>query len=96
MTRKIRIEPDQKVDLELTPAERELLLGLILMDDEIGKRMRQAPPGDSQMGFTYDELSSLVIYVEAEAHSTKDDSYRKKLIRISRRIDHLIDKYTLM
>ncbi len=29
-------------------------------------------------------------------HSTKDDSHRKKLIRISRRIDRLIDKYTLM
>ena len=96
MMRKIRIEPDQKVELKLIPAERELLLGLTLMDDEIGKRIRQAPPGDSQMGFTYDELNSLVIHVEAEAHSTKDDSRRKKLIGISRRIDRLIDKYTLM
>jgi hypothetical protein len=96
MTRMIRIEPDQKVGLKLTPATRELLLGLILMDDEIGKQIRQAPPGDLQMGFTYDDLNSLVIYADAEVHTTKDDSYRKKLMVLSARIDRLIDRYTLM
>jgi len=96
MTMKIKMGPDQKVELKLTPAERKLMWGLILMDDEIGKRIRQVPPSDLQMGFTYDELNSLVVYVEAEAHTTEDDSYRKKLIGISVRIDRLIDKYTLM
>ena len=66
------------------------------MDDEIGKQIRQVPPGDLQMGFTYDDLNSLVIYVDAEAHTTKDHSYRNKLMDISARIDRMIDKYRLM
>jgi hypothetical protein len=47
MARKIRLKETDTVGLKLSAAERELLLDLPLLDDELEQRLRQTPIGDA-------------------------------------------------
>ena len=96
MKKRILLKPDEKVGLKLARGEPELLLGLILMDDRLAERIRHGPAERSELEMTFDELNGLASYVAAETSYTKDDRCRKKLIRISGRIDRLMARYMVM
>ena len=82
--------PNERVGLKLSAAQRDLILGLILMDDELAERIRKPPTGQGDVPLTLDELSRLVTYVEADASHTPDERRRKQLHRLCRRIDRLM------
>ena len=96
MKKRILLKPDQKVELKLARGERDLLLGLILMDDRLAERIRHDPAERSELELTFDELNGLASYVAAETSYTRDEGCRKKLIRISGRIDRLMTRYMVM
>lgn len=85
-----RSGPNERVSLKLSAAQRDLILGLILMDDELAERIRKPPTGQGDVPLALDELSRLVTYVEADANHTPDERRRKQLNRLCRRIDRLM------
>ena len=68
-----QIVPDEKVPLELSNPERELILKHTFADEELTGRLRNVPrPGEPPVyRFTWDDLDELAGYVAAEAnHAT--------------------------
>jgi len=96
MKKTILLKPDEKVELKLARGERDLLLGLILMDDRLAERIRHDSAERSELELNFDELNGLASYVAAETSCTRDEGRRKKLIRISGRIDRLMSRYMVM
>ena len=94
MTSKKRIEPDEKVPLKLTAAERKLLLeGVLFLDDEYSQTIRDTPAGKPVM-MTLDDLDDFGGYVAAEANHCNDKKKQKKLDAIFQKVQDLLDNYT--
>lgn len=94
MAKKVRIPEGQPVGLKLTQPEREFLLdALILIDEEVEDKLRAAPPGESKVMLTLDELDLLAGCVAAEANHTEDRKLQRKLDRIFDRISRLLEMF---
>lgn len=92
-TRK-RVQPDEKLPLKLTAAERKLVLeGLTCLDQEIEQIVRDTPSGQP-VRMTLDDLDDFGGYVAAEANHCQDKSKAKKLDAIFEKIQGLLDKFT--
>lgn len=94
MTSKKRIQPDEKVPLKLTAAERRLLLEDVVFLDEDHPRMIQATPAGKPLMMTLDDLEDFGGYVAAEANHCDDKKKQKKLDAIFQKIQDLLDNYT--
>jgi hypothetical protein len=87
MAKKVRIAAGTPVGLKLTAAEREFLLDtLVLIDEEVENKLRAAPPGESKVALTLDDLDLLGGSVAAEANHTEDKELQRRLDRIHDRI----------
>jgi len=91
-----QIAPDEKVPLELSDRERELILKHTFADDELTGRLRIVPrPGAPPVyRFTLDDLDELAGDVAAEANHAKDKKLEKELHRLYARIAAVLESYT--
>jgi len=67
-----------------------MLMGLVLMDKELARRLNPRPAPKQQMLLTLDQLDRLAIYLGAEANHITDTARRKKLNRLAGKIDRLL------
>ena len=93
MAKKMRIKDTDAVGLNLTPEERQMLLDLPLLDDEIADRLAHIPAGESQVKFALDELDLLAGEIAGHANQTKDRKLGKKLDAICERIERLEEMF---
>jgi hypothetical protein len=93
MAKKIRIKDTDAVGLKLTAEERQMLLGLPLLDDEISDRLAHTPAGEFQVKLTLDELDLLAGEVAGHANHTKDRSLGKRLDAICGRIERIEEMF---
>ena len=93
--KRIRIQPDEKVPLELNERERELILEHTFADEQLTNRLRVVPRKGERpvFRFTLDDLDELGGFVAAEANHTKDKRMRKELDRLFDRIQTTLDSY---
>ncbi len=93
MTARKYIQPDGKVDLNLTADERKLLLGVVLLldhDDALAQTIRDTPP-DRPAQLTLDELERLAEDLAAASRRAEDQTIRAETDRLYGRVDTLIE-----
>jgi hypothetical protein len=90
---KRRIKQGEKVGLELSPAERKLLLtGLVFLYEDVEAAIRSTPPGGEAM-LTLNDLEDLAGHVAGEANHAKSERTEKILSDIFDKIEELLDLY---
>ncbi len=93
MTWKKRIKRGEKVGLELTQAERKLLLtGLVFLHEHVEAAIRSTPPGGEVM-LTLSDLEDLVGHVAGEANHARSERIEDVLSGIFEKIEELLDLY---
>jgi hypothetical protein len=75
--------------LNLTLKERDLLLGVLIMDEAIEEQLKHAPATDS-VQFSLDDLLSLYGWLNAPGNQSKDEDVQQRLDRICDRVQRLI------
>jgi Plasmid pRiA4b ORF-3-like protein len=93
MTHRIYLKPGEKVDLDLTDAERNALEDLTCLDTDLEVTVRKTPSGEP-VKMTLDDLDQLSGWVAAEANHTKNKKLERTLDRIFDKIDRLLGTYT--
>jgi hypothetical protein len=90
-----QIRPDEKVPLELSECERELILKHSFADEELTGRLHIAPrPNEPPIyRFTLDELDELAGYVAAEANHANDKKLQKEWERLYARLAAVLESY---
>jgi hypothetical protein len=84
------IEPDDKVGLELTREERELLLtGLVFLYEHVEKAIRVTPPG-AEVRLTWNDLDFLAGHVAGGANHAKTKKIERILGGLYDKIDALL------
>jgi hypothetical protein len=84
-----------KVTLDLTPAERDLLLEhLVILDDLTDRLSPESAAHEASPAFTLDELHELADHVAAAANHAPNKKIQKQLDAIHDRIIDLHDSYT--
>jgi hypothetical protein len=91
-TEALRIQPGQKVPLELSDRERELILKAFDHEDLIS-RLRRASKSDDPGTFTLDELDELASHVLAAGMQNRDRKLDKELERLFKRIETTLESY---
>ncbi len=91
--RKIHIKSSTKVGLELTAAERNLIIDLMCLDDEFEEVVRETPPG-KPIALTLAEWDLFAGFIAGEANHTPDKKLQKRLDAISEKIQKVLDSYT--
>jgi len=89
-----RIQPGERVGLNLSRADRDLLLDILIMDPGIEDRIRDTPAKRRTVMFTLDELDALAGWVAAEANHTNDRNREDHLDEIYQRIVEVEEMYT--
>jgi hypothetical protein len=93
MTWTMRIKRGEKVGLELTKAERKLLLtGLVFLHERVEAAIRSTLPGKEVM-LTLSDLEDLVGHVAGEANHAKTERIEEILSGIFDKIEELLDTY---
>ena len=89
------VPPDQKVPLELSSRERELILQHTFAGDELTGSLRIVPTSReaSVYYFTLDDLEELAGYVAAEANHAKDKKLQQELDRLFARMEAVLESY---
>jgi hypothetical protein len=90
-----QIAVGEKVPLELTERERDLIVKYTFAGSNLTDRLRIVPsPGRRPFyRFTLADLDELAGYVAAEANHTKVKKLEKQLRRLYGRIAHLLESY---
>jgi hypothetical protein len=85
----------EKVPLELTERERDLIMKHTFAGSDLTDRLRVVPgPGRrSSYRFTLDDLDELAGYVAAEANHAKVKKLEKELRRLYDRIADILESY---
>ena len=96
MKRRKQIAIGEKVPLELTERERDLIMKHTFAGSDLTDRLRVVPgPGRRPFyRFTLDELDGLVGYVAAEANHAKVKKLEKELHQLYGRIADVLESYT--
>jgi hypothetical protein len=86
----------EKVPLELTEPERDLIMKHTFAGNNLTDRLRIVPsPGRRPFyRFTLDDLDELAGYVAAEANHAKVKKLEKELHRLYSRITDVLESYT--
>ena len=91
---KKHIQPDDRIGLKLTQAERSLLLeGLTLLPSKFEDAVKGTPAKEPVM-LTLDDLGELGGYIAADANHTQDKKKGKKLDAIFQKIQKLLGTHT--
>jgi Plasmid pRiA4b ORF-3-like protein len=94
MTHRIYLKPGEKVEVDLTDAERRNLLeDLTCLDPELETALRNTSSGQP-VKMTLDDLDQLSGWVAAEANHTKNKKLERTLDRIFDKIGRLLGTYT--
>lgn len=88
------IQPDEKVGLSLTRAERKLLVEELMCLDTEYEELIRTTPATEPIPLTLDKLDDLGGYVAAEANHTADKKLQKKLDKIFLRIQGMLEVFT--
>ena len=91
-----RIRPDDKLPLDLSDGERELILQHTFADDQLTRRLCIVPRAGKSAAyrFTLGELDDLAGYVAAEEHHAKEKNLKKQLACLFGRIQTMMESYT--
>jgi hypothetical protein len=92
MTRK-QIPAGERVSVWLTAGERKLILGLICLDDEFERVVRETPSG-TPIALNLEEWDLFGGYIAAEANHTSDKRLQKRLDTIFGKIQRVLDSHT--
>ncbi len=88
------IEPGQKLELDLTPAERKAILDhLTLLPPEYEVMLKKIHP-EQPLLLTLDEVEDFSGYVAAESNHTKDRKLRAILDAAYKKMGTLLDTFT--
>jgi hypothetical protein len=88
------LQPIQKLELDLTPAEREAILkNLFALPSEYCDMLANADPGQPIV-LTPDELEDFSGYVAAESNHTTSRKLRKALDSVYEKMTTLLDRFT--
>jgi hypothetical protein len=88
------IQPGQKLELDLTPAERKAILDhLTLLPPEYEAQLRKVHP-EQPLLLTLDDLEDFSGYVAAEANHTSNKKLRKVLDTAFEKMTDLLDRFT--
>ena len=91
---KKQIQSGEKVGLQMTQAERKLILdGLTCLDKESEEIVRTTPTS-KPVKMTLDELDDFGGYIAAEANHCDEKKTQKKLDTIFEKIQRLLETYT--
>jgi len=90
-----KISPDQRVELSLTPEERELICERTLADDALLARLRVAEVRGAKLvaRYTLDDLDELLGYIAAEANHAKSRRLAKDLYRLCDHVRATMEAY---
>ena len=91
-----QVADDEKVALELSDRERDLIVKHTFAGDGLTDRLRIVPgPGEPPLyRFTLDDLDELAGYVAAEANHAKVKKLEKELRQLYARIAVVLESYT--
>jgi len=91
-----QIAVGEKVSLELTERERDLIMKHTFAGNNLTDRLRIVPsPGQRpSYRFTLDDLDELAGYVAAEANHAKLKKLEKELRRLYGRVAEVLESYT--
>lgn len=91
-----RIRPDDKVPLELSDRERQIVVEKTFAPDELTDRIRLAPVSKkgAKVAFTLDDWEHLQGYIAAEANHCEIKSLAKELDGLFDRIQGILENYT--
>jgi hypothetical protein len=91
-----RIAVGEKIPLELTERERDLIMKHTFAGNNLTDRLRVMPsPGQRpSYRFTLDDLDELAGYVAAEANHAKVKKLEKELRQLYSRIEHALESHT--
>jgi hypothetical protein len=94
--RRKRIAVGEKIPLELTERERDLIMKHTFAGNNLTDRLRVVPsPGQRPFyRFTLDDLDELAGYVAAEANHAKVKKLEKELRQLYSRIADALESYT--
>jgi len=88
------IKPGTKLPLALNVDERGVIEGLTYVDDYVLNALGRAPHHEEQVMLDLDQLDLLAGSVAADANHTDDNRLQRKLDRVFRKIESLLDTYT--
>ena len=93
--KQVAVHENEKVALELSDRERELIVKHTFAGDELTRRLRIVPrSGEAPVyRFTLDDLDDLAGYVAAEANHAKVKKLEKELRRLYGRIATILESY---
>lgn len=96
MKHRKQIAIGEKIPLELTERERELIMKHTFAGNDLTDRLRIVPRPDRRplYRFTLDDLDELAGYVAAEANHAKVKKIEKELRRLYGRIADVLESYT--
>ena len=96
MKRRKQIAVGEKVPLELTGRERDLIMKRTFAGSNLTDRLRIVPsPGQPPLyRFTLDDLDELAGYVAAEANHAKVKKLEKELRHLYGRITDVLESHT--
>ena len=96
MKRRKRIAVGEKIPLELTERERDLIMKHTFAGNNLTDRLRAVPsPGQRPFyRFTLDDLDELAGYVAAEANHAKVKKLEKDLRQLYSRIAETLESHT--
>lgn len=75
-----RIDPEDRIEVRMTPRDRELLLEHVVVDPEYVERLDQTAGSSTFIGrYTLDDLEDILGYIAAEANHMEDSKLQKEL-----------------
>lgn len=77
----------------MTSTEREVLRDIIILDEDIERRIRLTVANQQEIPFTLDELDELADHAAAEANHAQDSDRQRQLNGICGRIESLLDTF---
>ena len=94
MARKKQTAQAEQLPLKLTAAERTLVLEeLLCIEKKFELAIRNTPPNQPVM-MSFDDLDDFGGYIAAEENHCEDTSKAKKLDKIYRKIETVLDKFS--
>ncbi len=86
MPKTVRKQAGKKVALILTQQDRELVLGLLIMDQYLEDRLKRTPSEQKEVFFTLEELRDFFGWFNTPGNQSKDEEVQRRLDLICERI----------
>lgn len=83
-------KPTGSIAIKLTLKERELLLGFLIVDDQLAEWLKQVPPQEEHVQLDLDDLVDLFGWLNAPGNQSRDKEVQGRLDRICDRIQRLL------